>query len=371
MDEWEQRWREVAAQCAPSAGGEPVRTSAECAPYLGLASYQPEDADLFFGRTEFVAGLVGRLTKERFLAVVGASGCGKSSLLRAGLLPAVGPQNASGAETWLTVLLTPGAQPVTVLAARLASLTGTSAGSVRDDLLAEPRRMDVLVEQALAGEPAGTELLVVVDQFEELFTLCGDERQRACFVRALLGAVTVPGARTRVVLGVRADFYAQCAGWPLLVSAFQDNQVLVGPLGADELREVIVRPAETSGLSVERALVTALVADAGSEPGALPLLSHALLETWRRCPTGRLTLAAYQAVGGVRHAIAMTAEAIYESCDAVAQRLVRQIFLRLIALGEGGPDTRRHVAAGELATAEADPDLATAHPFGTRLPRSE
>src|SRR5205085_3888839 len=144
-------------------------------------------------------------------------------------------------------------------------------------------------------------LLLVVDQFEELFTVCRDP-ERDCFVRALLAAVTPDEARVRVVLGVRADFYAHCASWPSLVTALCDAQVLVGPLGREQLREVIVKPAEQAGMTVEAALVATALAETGTEPGALALLSHALLETWRHSPAGRMTLAAYTEAGGVPHA---------------------------------------------------------------------
>ena len=350
VTEWEDRWRRTAdrQRAEPPDGDRP-------APYLGLASYTEEQASLFFGRGEFTRDLLRRLAAGRFLAVFGPSGSGKSSLLRAGLLAAVKRGDLKAAPAWTTVWLTPGEQPVATLAARVASLagtsgtSGTSAESLRDDLLTDPAALPAAVIPAL---PAGAELLLVVDQFEELFSVCRDTLQRDCFVQALLAAIAADGARTRVVLGVRADFYAQCATWPALVTALRDAQVLVGPMELDQLREVIVKPAEHAGMTVEGALIATALAETGTEPGALPLVSHALLETWRHSPSGRLTLSAYQEAGGVPHAIAATAERVYAGCGQSDRDVLRRIFLRLVAISDGAPDARRAIPPDELA---ADP----------------
>ncbi len=257
--EWEDRWLQAAdSQRAESANG--VRSI----PYRGLDSYGVEHAALFFGRQTLTRDLLQRLQARRFLAVFGASGSGKSSLLRAGLLAALRRGELDGATGWDTALITPGEQPMTEL------------------------------ERVLKAQPAGTELLLVVDQFEELFTVCGDQEQRDRFVETLLGAVADDNALVRVVLGVRADFYAHCAAWPGLVTALSDAQVLVGPMDRDQLRDVIVKPAEHAGMAVENALVVTALAETSTEPGSLALVSHALLETWRHSPPGRLTLTAYQ-----------------------------------------------------------------------------
>jgi WD40 repeat protein len=331
VGEWEERWRHAAAgQQADSAGP---------GPYLGLASYGVEDADLFFGREELTRDLLRRLKAGRFLAVFGPSGSGKSSLLRAGLLAAVRRAEAGDAADWTTALLTPGEQPVAALAGKVAALAGQPS---QEELLADPAAL------ALTARPERGELLLVVDQFEELFTVCRDPGQRDCFVRALLAAVTADEARVRVVLGVRADFYAQCARWPELVTALCDSQVLVGPIGREQLREVIVKPAEQAGMTVEAALVATALAETGTEPGALALLSHALLETWRHSPPGRMTLAAYTEAGGVPHAVASTAEQVYADCDSSERQNLRRILLRLVAIGDGTPDTRRRVRPDDL-----------------------
>ena len=359
VGEWEEAWRLAAARQQAD--------SARSAPYLGLASYGVEHGDLFFGREALTRDLLRRLAAGRFLAVFGPSGSGKSSLLRAGLLAAVdrgdlaGPAVDGGglmaAADWTTVLLTPGEQPVAALAARVAALSGTAAETVHEDLLAGPEALHTAAARATAARPAGAELLLVVDQFEELFTVCADSRQRDSFVRALVAAVTAEDARTRVVLGVRADFYAQCARWPELVAALSDAQVLVGPIGPDQLRDVIVKPAERAGMTVEGALVATVLAETGTEPGALALVSHALLETWRHSPPGRMTLAAYTDAGGVPHAVASTAESVYAGFSESERRILRRIFLRLVAIGDGTPDARRRVPPGELAASD-DPAAA-------------
>ena len=346
--DWEERWRRAAGRRRDQVAG-----SACPAPYLGLASYEVEHASLFFGREALTRDLLRRLSGGRFIAVFGPSGGGKSSLLRAGLLATVNEQDAGD---WTTVLLTPGELPVTALAARVASLAGTAAESVRDSLLAEPASLSAVITKALDGQGAG-DLLLVVDQFEELFTVCRDQRQRDGFVRALLAAITGQAARSRVVLGIRADYYAQCTMWPELVAALRDNQLLVGPMNPDELRDVIVKPAEQAGAMVERALLATALAETSTEPGALALVSHALLETWRHSPPGRMTLAAYQEAGGISHAIASTADQVYASCDEDERQILRRIFLRLVALGEGSPDARRRVVPGELVVG-TDPGTA-------------
>ncbi|UUV34631.1 WD40 repeat domain-containing protein [Amycolatopsis roodepoortensis] len=294
---WEERWRTVAAGLAAAAG---ERDETEL-PYLGLAAFQTADAARFFGRERLVAELAGKLAERRLVGVFGASGSGKSSVLRAGL--------AASSERPV-VLRTPGAHPL------------------EEDLDAEGR-------------------LLIVDQFEEVYTLCRDQAEREKFVDVLL-ALSRDEHGTRVVLGVRADFYGHLCRHAGLVEALTDAQVMVGPMTADELRTAIVEPAVRAGCRVEAALVTTLVADATGQPAMLPLVSHALLETWRRRQGITLTSAAYEAAGGILNAIAQTAEAVYTDLEPDRQRLVRQIFLRLTALGEGTEDTKRRLNRREL-----------------------
>jgi WD40 repeat protein/class 3 adenylate cyclase len=275
-------------------------------PYKGLVAFEADDADVFFGREQLVENLVGRLDEAPFLAVVAPSGSGKSSLVRAGVAPALLRRGG----TLHRAVFTPGQHP-----------------------LAELARADKAD-------------LLVVDQFEEVFTLCGDEGERRAFIDALLDAAE---RGTRVIIALRADFYGHCTAYPRLAAALEDRQALVGPMSEDELRRAIERPAEHAGLLLEPGLVEGILRDVVGEPGALPLLSHSLLETWKRRSGRMLTLIGYLQAGGVQGAITKTAETVYrEGLSPDQQALARNIFLRLTELGEGTEDTRRRVAIAEL-----------------------
>lgn len=333
-EEWQERWRRLVADVAGRDGS----GAAEEPPYLGLSTFRTADADRFFGRRALTAELVRRVTEAPLLAVFGASGSGKSSLLRAGLLPALhGP----------SVVFTPGAEPLQELAAALARMGGGEATALLAALRSDPGAAGLAVRQAV-GALDGEPLVIVVDQLEEVFTLCRAEHVRNRFLDCLLLIAEECADRARVVLGVRADFYAHCASHAGLVAALRDRQFLVGPMDEADLRAVITGPAERAGYRVEPALVDAVVADAAGQPGALPLISHALLETWRRRELRSLTLAGYRAAGEVREAIARTAEEVYAGLDAGRREVAEQIFLRLTAVGEGTQDTRRRVSPAEL-----------------------
>jgi energy-coupling factor transporter ATP-binding protein EcfA2 len=355
--EWESRWRECAAELAGPAADS---LDGPDAPYAGLAAFGRDDADRFFGRDRLVSEVVARVRDRRMVAVFGPSGSGKSSVLMAGLLPALVPDRAGDR----VVVFTPGPHPLEECAVRLAALVGTSPARLVAEFAEDPRGLHLCVRQATANRPDEQDLVLVVDQFEELFTVCEDAAERAAFVAALTTAATAPTSRTRVVLGVRADFYGHCGEYPDLVEALRDGQVLVGAMTPDELRQAITGPAEAAGCRVETALVSRLVADATGQPGALPLVSHALRETWRRRRGTVLSLGAYEAAGGIHHALARTADAVYTDLDENRQRGAHQLFLRLTALGEGTDDTKRRVHRGELddspTTAEVLERLANA-----------
>ncbi|MBB4680267.1 nSTAND1 domain-containing NTPase [Crossiella cryophila] len=312
--EWEARWRELAKEIDQDALAGLAAEELN-APYVGLTAYGPGDADRFFGREVLVNQVLELLAVRALVVVVGASGSGKSSVLRAGVLPRL----EHG------VLLTPGPHP-----------------------------MDE-VEFLLDGSrPLDAELVLVVDQFEELFTRCHDPAERQRFVTALTSAAATTDGRVKVVIGLRADFYAHCARYPELAEALQDGQILAAPMSVEQLRQAITRPAVNAGCAVETALVTRLVSEASGQPGVLPLLSHALVETWRRRRGNTLTLAGYEASGGIEGAIGQTAESVYDSFTDSQQDLARQVFLRLIELGEGTEDTKRRVARTELDTGEPE-----------------
>ncbi|MCS7477065.1 XRE family transcriptional regulator [Umezawaea endophytica] len=315
VEGWTARWRELAVE-EPDHGD---------APYVGLAAYQVADAERFFGR-EADAGRLLALVRERpFVGLFGASGAGKSSLLRAGLAARWGEH----------VVITPGPDPITELAAALAG--HRSAVEVRAELAADPEHLRVLLRQA------GDGLLLVVDQFEEAFTLC-EEADRLWLVRAL----THGAGAARVVIGVRADFYGHCARHPELVEALHRSQSLVGPMSAEQLRRAVVEPAALRGVSLENSLVARLVADVAGWPGALPLASHVLVETWRRRRGSVLTLAAYEDAGGVEHALARTADQVHDAFSDQEKQAAREVFQRLVAPGDGTGDTRRRVVRAEL-----------------------
>jgi WD40 repeat protein/DNA-binding SARP family transcriptional activator len=286
-------------------------------PFKGLASFDVADAEYFFGRERLIAELVARLVGAPLLGVVGPSGSGKSSVVRAGLLPALAGGALPGSDEWSQVLIRPGEHPLREL-----------AGAVSD-------------------APATRRVLLVVDQFEETFTVCRDEHERAAFVDALVRAQS-DQTRRIVVLAVRADFYGRCASYPALSELLGAHHVLVGPMRRDELRRAIELPARRVGLQVEAELVDALLGDVEEEPGALPLLSSALLELWQDREGRSLRHAAYERTGRVHGAVARLAEAAFARLDPGQQDVARSVLLRLAGPGAGGAAVRRRVALAEL-----------------------
>ncbi len=346
--EWELIWRRTAEACAgtpaAAAAAEDRHGGETRPPYAGLAAFGESDAGFFFGRERLTAALVEHMKEKRLLVLFGASGSGKSSVLRAGVLPAF-----SGVRA---LVFTPGPHPLEECALRLAATAGLDPASVRGDLAAEPAGLHRIVRQILAGRPEGDrapdELLLVVDQFEEVFTLCRDAEERERFVASLVHAAQAPDSRTRVAVAVRSDFYTHCTRLPALVDILPHAHHPVGPMTAEELRAAITGPAARARLTVESALLTTLTADAHGRPGALPLLSHALLETWRRRRGNALTLAGYRAAGGFEGALTQTAEAFHHALSDSQRGAARRLFVRLVALGEGTEDTKRRVPRQEL-----------------------
>lgn len=334
VDEWESRWHEVVGELsAPEVAEAPDK-----GPYAGLAAFSEEDAEWFFGRERLVDELCERVREHRFVAVVGPSGSGKSSLLRAGLLHARAA-GLRGLATGPVLVMAPSAHPLEELAIRLARLAGGSAAALLTELRGD------------GGLPAPDGLLLVIDQFEELFTVCRDAAERTRFLNLLDTAEKVG-----VVIGVRADFYAHCAQHHELVGVLRDAQVVVGPMTTAELRSAVTEPVLRVGGKAETELVSQVVADATGQPGVLPLMSHALLETWRRRRGSTMTLAGYEAAGGMAQAIAHTAEGVYGALNEERQRLARDLFVRLCELGEGTEDTKRRIQRAELDP-EVDPVL--------------
>ncbi|MFJ7263264.1 hypothetical protein ACIQV2_24230 [Streptomyces globosus] len=307
-------------------------------PYPGLAAFGPQDAQWYFGRDRLVAELLERLAQRihtpGLQLVVAASGAGKSSLLRAGLTRAVseGRLPARRSRDWPQLIMTPTAEPVSALDEHLRTLPGP-------------------------GDP-GRRFLLIVDQFEELFTLCDDEKQREAFVARLAG---LANARALVVLGLRADFYGHCSRYPQLREAARDGQVVVGPMSRDEIEQAIVLPAAAVGLELEPGLVDLLLHDLGmalpgtaEEAGRLPLLAHALRATWQRRHGHLMTADGYRETGGIHEALARTAERTYEGLDPAGRAAAQDLFLRLVMIGEDSDPARRRIVREDLADGGAE-----------------
>jgi WD40 repeat protein/DNA-binding SARP family transcriptional activator len=352
--------REHTQQVARLAAGQELpeqepdeRPAAAVCPYKGLARFEPDDAAFFFGRERLVAELVTHLVGAGLVGVVGPSGSGKSSLVRAGLVPALADGVLPGSDRWRQLLLRPGEHPMAELtdAAGRRDTAGDRHGSPTTDASGKARQAPT--PEPAAGEwvwraLAGAErLLLVVDQFEEVFTTCRDEGERTAFFAALTEAAWADRSVT-VVVAVRADFYGHCAAVPGLAGLLAANHVLVGPMRQDELRRAIELPAHRAGLRLEPGLSAAMVEEVADQPGGLPLLSCALLESWQHRHGRTMTLAAYQQAGGVRGAVARLAERAWQQLDPDEQAVARRILLRLAGPGEGEAVTRRRVPLDEL-----------------------
>ncbi|MEV8637555.1 helix-turn-helix domain-containing protein [Streptosporangium sp. NPDC051023] len=378
---WLEAWRRVRQA--------PGRRPPGPAPYRGLAGFGAEDSGWFFGREALTRELVAKVARLNaqgggLQMVVGTSGSGKSSLLQAGLVAALragvvpgapggpggpggpgrtgaaavaargtAPPPVSGGTAWQVLSLSPGAHPADELGARLAALTGESAETVATRLRGEPGLADGDAPRA-GGPPA--RLVVVVDQFEELFTVCAEEEERRRYVDALCTA----GRGAVVVIGMRADFYAHALRHPPLVAAVQTGQLAVGPMSEAELREAIAAPAAKARVEIEEGLVELLLREMSGwdgraeghahDAGALPLLSHALYATWRQGQGRRMTIADYRSIGGIGDAVAASADLVYDGLTAAQRETARRLFLTLTHIGADTADTRRRVAVTELLT---------------------
>jgi WD40 repeat protein len=329
----------------------PIEPRDDVCPYRGLQTFDEEHAELFFGREGDIQRLIEKLKTTRFLAVLGASGSGKSSLVRAGVVPRLKRGVLPESDTWTIRVFTPGAHPLANLAANLLRLhPEASMNRTLDEMSTDERTLHLAVSLALAERPASERVVWVVDQFEEIFTLCTDEKERAQFLANLLYAAFIPNGRNAVVLTLRADFYQKCAAYPELSERIAAHQFLVSPMDEENLKQAIEEPAWHVGLEFEQGLVETILDDIQSQPGALPLLEHALLELWERRRGNLLTLEAYRESGGVQGAIAKRADAIFDSFTAEQQLIVRRIMLRLTQPGEGTEDTRRRASMDELVT---------------------
>jgi DNA-binding SARP family transcriptional activator/WD40 repeat protein len=330
-------------------------TDAVVCPYKGLAPFGVSDAAYFCGRERLVAELVARLAVDRFVGIVGASGSGKSSLVAAGLLPALASGALPGSERWLSTVIRPGAHPVHELANAFARLVDEPVSSVRERLDSEPRELEELAHRVPQSQPVGGERLVLaVDQFEEVFTACSDTAERDRFITALVAGPAPADSPLAVTVIIRADYYGACAEHPELARLLEQSQLLVAAMTDTNLRQAVQEPARRVGLTVEDGLAEAICADAAGEPGALALVSTALLETWVRRSGNTLTLAGYAQAGGVRGAVAQLAEGVYDSLDPADKPVLRRILLRLADPEGATDDVRRRAPGGEIASDPAE-----------------
>ncbi len=324
---------------------EVVDTIPPC-PYPGMVQFRRTEADRFFGRDAEISLIEELLGAARVLCLVGPSGCGKSSLLEAGVLADL---DATQRDRWVVTALRPGASPV-------RALTDAFGTSFDDDVTAAARHA---VTHAL-GARAGTRLLLVVDQLEELFAQARIEEQTQ-FIAALEAIHALE--HTTIVLAIRADFYGELMEsplWPLV----ERSKVDVPPLVGDALETAIAQPALACHVTIEPDLLERLLADAGTEPGALPLLQETLVRLWGTMRLRRISLAAYERLGGdgrsgLSAAVSDTANAALDALAAAQQSIAKRVLLRLVQFGEGRPDTRRQLRFEDLRS-EGDDDRALA-----------
>ncbi|WP_138961006.1 AAA family ATPase [Streptomyces sp. YIM 121038] len=413
LAQWQRLWERAVADPvgdAATAAGEEERPLAEApvpsvCPYRGLASYRQQDAQWFFGRERSTDALLAQLRAAEetggLVMLVGASGAGKSSLLNAGLVPtlrggALGDGDGRAAQV---LHLVPGPDPLAELTALIPELApavadaeaqAAEAGEESPGAPGTPEFADAVREcvttWARRGTASAARPVVIVDQFEEAFTLCADETARRTFVQVLhaacspgetgatgaTGAAGAAGAAgadeaepapALVVLGVRADFYEECLAHPELADALQHRHMVLGPLTTAELRNAVTGPAKAVGLELEPGLAELIVREVSTDgprgahdTGVLPLLSHALLVTWQRRKAGRLTLAGYRAAGGIQGAVAATAERAWSDLDSAARTAARLLLLRLVRLGEDTQATRRRGTRRQLSEESTNPN---------------
>jgi len=355
----------------PAVAAEDARRWEGRRPYRGLQVFGPDDAEFFFGRDNLADWLVSGLRREvqalhgvRLLPVLGPSGSGKSSVVLAGLLPRLKRGAIEGSEGWPIVVMRPGDDPLRNLAAELVARTAPEGappdmGRALDliaRLQAEEQALDLFGRLVLSGKPDHARLLLVVDQFEEVFTYRPQDDQarqkfetlRSAFIAGLLHASTIPGGKVAVVLTMRSDFLGHCAPFPRLNDLLTAHLEQVGPMQEYELREAIEQPAFKVGGELEPGLAERLLADAKDQAGALPLLQFTLDELWTKRRGRKLTRADYDATGGISGALQHRADAIYTSLTDEDKETCRRIFLRLVQPGEGVEDTKRRVPLADL-----------------------
>ncbi|QLE54214.1 caspase family protein [Nostoc sp. TCL26-01] len=346
---------------------------AEFCPYKGLAAFDFNESDpkYFYGRTALTDSLLENIRQGNFLAVVGASGSGKSSVVKAGLLHQLKlGKRLGGSEQWVIKIFRPGEHPLKSLARVLQTDKPKSELEKTEELLNKgaialtqlvqatlqslgiPHELEPDTNTLSLQTPVYHRLILVIDQFEEVFTLCQDENERQQFFECLLGALN--GSGLTVVMTMRADFFGKCAEqeYAGLAQKIQENLITVTPMNKKELTQAITQPAYQVGLEVQRELVEQMLADVEG-PGSLPLLQYTLTELWRKREVNRLTLAEYSRLGGVKGTLQKRADEVYDALDSKEEQLTaKRIFIELTQLGEGTEDTRRQVFKTDLVNSQ-------------------
>lgn len=321
-------------------------------PYKGLRPFNEADADLFYGRGTLIQELLSKLSEEndlsRFLAVVGPSGSGKSSAVKAGLVPALRRGALPDSDNWFIVDFVPGPHPFEELEAALLRIAVNPPESLLNQLKEDQGGLRRAVNRILPTDE-NIELVLVIDQFEEVFTLMENEEERALFLNSLITAVLDERSRLRVVVTIRADFTDRPLNYADFGELMRHRSIFVLPLNADELEETITSPARQVGLVIEPGLVAQIIREVADQPGSLPLLQYALTEMFERRQGRQLTTETYQKSGGVFGALGRRAEELYQGLDKSQQQTARQLFMRLVTLGEGVEDTRRRVQITEVS----------------------
>lgn len=345
-------------------------------PYKGLEAFDCQDAQYFYGRRELTDELLQKIWRQNFLAVLGPSGSGKSSAVRAGLVYEIsrGLRQSGTAQWHVLPVIKPGERPLESLAEAFISPEEPQRRAQRlraSYLRSLEEKGAAFVSELVADYEDATAVVLVVDQFEEVFTLSSPERQRAHsqFLHCLLAPLELPDSKLRVVITIRADFYGKCLerDYAGLGEKIKQNSVAVVPMKPEELQQAITKPAELVGLTVEPELVAQIREDVQGSPGSLPLLEYALTELWDQWRQGwqqqdpgvtnQLTLTAYRRLGGVKGALEIRAEQVYLALAPQQQQIAEKIFVQLTQLGDGTEHTRRRVGKQELITEGAEQSL--------------
>ena len=313
-------------------------------PYKGLRAFQETDAADFFGREVLVTRLIETVTAQSLTAVVGSSGSGKSSLVKAGLIPAVRGGALEG--DWLVAEMFPGNYPFEELEAALLRVAVDRPDSLIADLTGDDRGMLRVIKRVLPDD--GTGLLLVIDQFEELFSLTSDDETRRLFIDNLVTLGSDARSRVRTVLTMRADFFDRPLDYPEFAELVHQGLVTVAMPDQDSLALMVSQPARQAGLELEPGLVTEVVRDVAEQPGGLPLMQYALTELAQRSDGRVLTAAGYRESGGVLGALGQRAEEIYQGLQPSVRPVAERIFLRLVTVDENSDDTRRRIRRTEL-----------------------